>query len=243
MDYRTLYVKTKTLSVLLVEDYEPLRREMVEVLEDLFQTVSVASDGKEAFDVYQKSCENNLEAIDIVITDIQMPNMNGVVLSRKIRDMNVNQSLIVLSAHTDSTYLIELINMGISKFLTKPIMQDELFEILYKESNKIHIRNKNVEETLTVDIGGNYIWDKSAYVLKHKGRVIDLTKHELHLMQFFIIKQEHICTNQHIIDYFYGEDIDISEKNIRNLVFKLRKKIPESCILNVYGLGYKFTLT
>jgi DNA-binding response OmpR family regulator len=243
IDYRTLYEKTKTLSVLLVEDFEPLRREMVEVLEDLFKAVLVASDGKEALALYQNAFENNPISIDLVISDIQMPNMDGVVLTQKIRELNPEQAIIILSAHTDSKYLIELINMGISKFLTKPIQEDELFDILYKESNKIHTDKKDIEETLILDLGDNYIWDTVVHVLKHNGMVIELTKHELHLMEFFILKQEHICTNQNIIDYFHSQDIEISDKNIRNLVFKLRRKIPEKCITSVYGLGYKFSIT
>jgi len=138
IDYRTLYEQTKTLSVLLVEDFEPLRQQMLEILEDLFKTVLVASDGKEALSLYQHACENNSMAIDLVISDIQMPNMDGVVLTQKIRELNPEQAIIILSAHTDSKYLIELINMGISKFLTKPIEQEEFFDILYRESVKRH---------------------------------------------------------------------------------------------------------
>ena len=242
INYRTLYEQTKTLSVLLVEDFEPLRREMLEVLEDLFKTVISACDGKEALTLYQDAFETSDTAIDLVISDIQMPNMDGVVLTKKIRELNVDQPIIILSAHTDSKYLLELINMGISKFLTKPIMQDELFDILYKQSDKIYTEKKNVEGVVIIDLGDNYTWNTAIKILTHDGTVVKLTKHELHLMQYFILKQENICTNQNIIDYFYTQDIEISDKNIRNLVFKLRKKIPEKCISSVYGLGYKFSL-
>jgi DNA-binding response OmpR family regulator len=242
IDYRTLYEKTKTLSVLLVEDFEPLRREMVEVLEDLFKAVLVASDGKEALALYQNAFENNPISIDLVISDIQMPNMDGVVLTQKIRELNPEQAIIILSAHTDSKYLIELINMGISKFLTKPIQQDELFDILYRESNKKDQFKKDDSEIIMIDMGENYTWDTVTHVLKYNDTSVELTKHELILLQFFFNKVEHVCSSQNIIDYFYSCNIDINEKNIRNLVFKLRKKIPEKCIVNIYGLGYKFVL-
>jgi len=241
IDYTTLYHVTKNLSVLLVEDYEPLRKEMIEVLEDLFKKVIPAVNGEEALKLYKDMIEEDL-VVDLIISDIQMPKMDGVILSKKIRELNQSQPIIILSAHTDSKYLLEFINMGISKFLTKPIMQDELFDILYKESDKIHTEKKNVEEIVIIDLGDNYTWDSVINILIHDGTVVELTKHELHLMQYFILKQEHICTNQNIIDYFYSQDIEISDKNIRNLVFKLRKKIPEKCIVSIYGLGYKFTL-
>ncbi|PTB87958.1 hypothetical protein C9925_00890 [cyanobacterium G8-9] len=242
IDYRTLYEQTKTLSVLLVEDFEPLRREMIEVLEDLFQHVISASDGKEALELYEDVIKENNMAIDLVISDIQMPNMDGVILTQEIRELNADQPIIILSAHTDSEYLLKLINMGISKFLTKPIQQDELFDILYKESYKRHQLKEDESEIVMIKMGDDYIWDTVTHVLKHKDIPVDLTKHELLLLQFFFSKAEHVCNSQNIIDYFYGENIEISEKNIRNLVFKLRKKIPEQCIMNIYGLGYKFTL-
>ena len=242
IDYRTLYEQTKTLSVLLVEDFEPLRREMLEVLEDLFKTVIAATDGKEALMHYQNAVDNNPAAIDLVISDIQMPNMDGVILTRKIRELNAEQSIIILSAHTDSTYLLELINMGISKFLTKPIQQDEFFDILYKESHKRHKVKEGDSDIVIINMGENYTWNTITHVLKCNEIPIELTKHELLLLEFFFTKAEHVCSSQNIIDYFYGQNIEISEKNIRNLVFKLRKRIPEKCIVNIYGLGYKFTL-
>jgi len=242
IDYRTLYEKTKTLSVLLVEDFEPLRREMLEVLEDLFQTVIAASDGKEALALYQDAFDTNPTTIDLVISDIQMPNMDGVTLTQNIRELNAEQSIIILSAHTDSKYLIELINMGISKFLTKPIQQDELFDILYRESTKRHELKEDNFEIISINMGDNYIWDTVTHVLRNNDTLVELTRHELLLLQFFFNKVEHVCNSQNIIDYFYSQNIEISEKNIRNLVFKLRQKIPEKCIVNIYGLGYKFTL-
>ena len=62
------------------------------------------------------------------------------------------------------------------------------------------------------------------------------------MLEFFIAREEHICNGYDIMDYFYDNGIEINEKNIRNLVFKLRKKIPEQCIVSVYGMGYKFTV-
>ncbi len=242
MDYRTLYEQTKTLSVLLVEDFEPLRREMLEVLEDLFKTVIAASDGEEALAIYKDVLNQDDAEIDLVISDIQMPNMDGVVLTRNIRELDDNQVIIILSAHTDSTYLIKFINMGIAKFLMKPIEQDVLFDILYKESVKQNKSKEQNTELVHINMGENCIWNTKTSVLTCNDVPIALTKHELLLLQFFFTKAEEVCTSQNIIEYFYSHTIDISEKNIRNLVFKLRKNIPETCIVNIYGLGYKFTL-
>ena len=91
-----------------------------------------------------------------------------------------------------------------------------------------------------VNLSENYIWDKNKSLLKKDNLLVSLTKHEILLLKLFINKEEEVCTNAIIMDMFYDNSIDINENNIRNLVFKLRKKIPKKCVSSIYGLGYKF---
>ncbi len=241
MDYKKLFSQTKDLSLLLVEDYKPLCDEMEEVLEDLFDIVNVASDGSEALKLYQAYNTMYKTNYDIVITDIQMPVLNGIELTKRLRDIYVDQEIIVLSAHTDSVYLLELINLGISQFMIKPLKHEEMIDILYDVSKKINSIKSNSQNTHMLDLGKNYIWDQANLVLKQGADMIELTRHELLLMRLFVQKGEQICTNDDIMEDFYTHRIEISEKNIRNLVFKLRKKLPENVINSIYGMGYKFT--
>jgi len=237
MDYKTLFSQTKDLSVLLVEDYEPLRDDMAEMLDDLFKTVTVTSDGSEALNVYQ----NDDKSFDLVITDIQMPVMNGVELSEAIRDINAEQQIVVLSAHTDSDYLLKLINLGIAQFLTKPIEHEELMDTLFHVSKKINHTEVEPQNIQMIDLGESYIWDKEKMLLKQDDNIVDLTRHELLLIQLLVKKSEQVCTNDEIMQDFYNNGIDISENSIRNLIFKLRKKLPDGVINSIYGMGYKIT--
>jgi len=241
IDYGTLFLQTKNLSLLLVEDYEPLRNDMAEVLEDFFRTVSIASDGSEALKIYKEYQEIHDQGFDLVISDIQMPVMNGVELSRALRDINADQQIIILSAHTDSDYLLQLINLGIAQFITKPINHDALLETLYQVSKKIISRQTEPEDISVLQLGKYCFWDKGKLVLKQNEVTVDLTRHELLLMQLLVLKEAQICTNEDIMQDFYAKGVDINEKSIRNLVFKLRKKLPEKVIGSIYGMGYKFT--
>lgn len=242
MDYKTLFSQTKDLSLLLVEDYEPLRNDMAEMLDDLFKSVTVASDGREALKIYQEYSVLDNKNFDLIITDIQMPMMNGVELSESVRDINVDQQIIVLSAHTDSDYLLRLINLGIAQFITKPIDHVELMDTLFRVSKKINSAEMEFQDSLMMDLGENYTWDKEKFVLKQENKIVDLTRHELLLIQLLLRKSEQVCSNDDIMQDFYNNGIDISEKSIRNLVFKLRKKIPATLISSIYGMGYKFML-
>ena len=241
INYTTLFNETKNLSVLFAEDYEPLRLEMGEILEELFKRVVVTSNGQEALEIYQEASKET-KGFDLVISDIQMPVMDGVALSKNIREANEKQPIMILSAHSDSDYLVQLINIGISKFLSKPINHDDFFSILYDESKKINGQISELPtESMLIEIGEGYTWDREKLILKHEDIPVELTKHELLLLKFFIYKKNYICTSFEIIENFYTNNIDLSEKNVRNLIFKLRKKVPSKCISSVYGLGYKFT--
>ena len=242
IDYKMLLSQTKDLSILLAEDYAPLRNDMVEVLESFFKVVVVAEDGKEAWTLYNKYASANKKTFDIVMTDIQMPRMDGVELCEHIRDANPGQVVIVLSAHSESTYLLKLINLGISKFLTKPIQDKMLLETLYVEAKKINEVITEKPKIPLVDLTEGFLWDRKKCILKHKDTEIVLTKQEIFLLQLFVDREDEVCTTEDIHAYFQGYNIDIRENNIRNLIFKLRKKIPEECIQSVYGLGYKFVL-
>ncbi len=241
MDYKILFSQTKELSLLLVEDHELLRNDLAEILEDFFKVVTVAADGQKALDLYQKYHEANNRGFDMVITDIEMPLMNGVELSRAIRNISEDQQIIVLSAYTHSDYLLELINLGIAQFITKPINRKELLDTLCLVSKKINTLKSESEKSLPVDLGEKYIWDREKLILKEESSIVELTRYEQLLMELFVDKIEQACTNDDIIDTFYTHDININKKNIRNLVSKLRKKLPEELIDNVYGLGYMLT--
>lgn len=242
VDYSTIFSRTKDLSVLLVEDYEPLRNDMAEILDDLFKTVIVASDGEEALGLYHSYLTEYNASFDLLITDIQMQMMNGVELSRRIREKDPYQEIIVLSAHTDTEFLIQLINLGISRFLTKPIKQDELMDTLHNVSKKIITDKSQTSDSAILQLGEGFAWDRKRCILLSGGSCVELTKYELILLQLFIERSEKICSNEEILCYFDECQIEMSEKSIRNLVSKLRKKLPSSFISNIYGMGYKFTL-
>ena len=242
VNYQTLFKKTRDLTLLFVEDYAPLRNDMAEIFEDLFKTVEVAADGKEGFSVYQAFYAKHEKNFDIVMTDIQMPLMNGVALSKEIHKVNPDQQIIVLSAHTDSEYLLELINTNISQFLTKPIEHESLMEVLCMVSNKVNEnREDDPEDLVLIDLGEDYLWDTETSILQKGETVITLTRNEILLMQLLVRKKEQICTNEDILNDFYANNIDISETSIRNMVFKLRKKLPSSAISSIYAMGYKLT--
>jgi DNA-binding response OmpR family regulator len=239
LSYHTLFTQTKNLSVLLCEDYLSLREDLAELLQDLFQNVYVAENGYEALEIYKNAYGEVDSGIDVVITDIQMPKMNGVELCEAIRKMNASQSIIVLSAHADREYLIELINFGISKFIDKPIDQDKFMHILHDVSSRRNMEKKSADNRDVICFDEGYSWNKKNHELLKEDQPIELTQYEYILLKILFERSGAICTYLDIIQYFYDLGIDLNEKNIRKIIFKLRKKLPDDFIQSIYSMGYK----
>jgi YesN/AraC family two-component response regulator len=113
-------------SVLLVDDDEDVRARVYDVLLLFFPVVFSAKDGKEALKIYKQ------KRVDIIITDLTMPKMNGFELIKAVRSINPKQKIIVMSAHTETDIIIESIQSGIDGYLLKPLSTSQVFETIEK---------------------------------------------------------------------------------------------------------------
>jgi CheY-like chemotaxis protein len=118
-------------TVLYVEDEIDTRQSLAKVLSRYFKKVACASNGKEALDFYHK------EKFDLVLTDIDMPIMDGFELIREIRKLNKLQPIIVSSGHKhDHRLTLEMLSYGVIGFLEKPINFDDFHAIIAKVHNR-----------------------------------------------------------------------------------------------------------
>jgi len=229
-NYDKLYLYSQNLSMLIVEDYKPLCDDLVETFENFFEVVVSASDGVEGILAYEAYHKKYNKHFDIVISDIQMPHKNGVDMSYEIREINPVQNIIILSAHSDKDYLLSFIDIGISKFISKPIDKNLLFEELYRLSQKINMLTKDEKNSHIIELDSSHIWNLKKQFLLKDDEVINLTKHEMIIFELLISKRDIVCTNDDIVYALYLYEYDIVEKNIRNHIFKLRKKLPSTMI-------------
>jgi len=122
----------QNMSVLYAEDDNTLRVLFAESLEKYFKSVVSAEDGVRALEEYKKG------SFDLVITDIMMPNMDGLNLIKNIKNINPEQKIAVISAYSDSDRLLEFINLGVDGFLVKPLQNDRLVAMLLKIVRQIN---------------------------------------------------------------------------------------------------------
>lgn len=113
-------------SVLYVEDDDETREGVADSLRLRVKELDLAKDGKEGLALYKEKKH------DMIITDIKMPIMNGLEMSREIKKINRKIPVIITTAYNDTDLLIECIDVGVCQFVLKPIIMDKLFESMQK---------------------------------------------------------------------------------------------------------------
>jgi PAS domain S-box-containing protein len=136
-----LSLLSKGMCILYVEDEVLIRENTKLLLETIFPCVETASNGMEGLTLYQR------KQYDIVLTDILMPEMNGVTMVKKIKEINPNQSIIITSACEESNYMLELINLGVAQFLLKPIQTEHMIKIVLEVVTNLYNQRKVYEFT------------------------------------------------------------------------------------------------
>ena len=128
---------SNAIKILLVEDEELIRMEMQEILELEYENIEVACNGQEGLEKY-KSFKP-----DIVVSDIQMPIMDGLEMIEKIQEYGDEVEYILITAFTEDKYLIQASKLSIQYYISKPIDINKLFDTLYKCKQNI-LRRENV---------------------------------------------------------------------------------------------------
>ena len=133
MDVRELKSLTKNMNLLYVEDNRYLSRANMQLFEDIFSHVDLAEDGKSGLELYEQN------SYDLVISDINLPKMNGLVMLKSILDLKSDQSVIVISAYSKVDYLSKLESLKIEHFLTKPVNSKNIISSIYKSIKKLEV--------------------------------------------------------------------------------------------------------
>lgn len=107
----------KNIKILYVEDEELLRKTLSSTIKPIMGNILIAKNGQEALEIYKK----NQNVIDIIISDINMPIMNGIELLKEIRNIDKNIPFIITTAHTDTSHLLSSIEYNATNYLTKPL--------------------------------------------------------------------------------------------------------------------------
>jgi DNA-binding response OmpR family regulator len=235
--FEKLYNISRKLTILYVEDDLFLQAKTKSIFNNLFKSTDIASDGYEALEKYEVFNYTNNHFYDIVITDIQMPKLDGVKLIKKILELNKDQKIIIISAYSDTANLISFINLGVTRFIQKPFTTEQIINLLLEVVSDIE--NNTSENIFKID--DNLEWNKVFKELKNNNKPIKLSYNEQLILDILINNPTQIFSNYDLYYILKNENFEkeFSIDSIKSIVKRLRQKIPYDTIENIYGQGYK----
>ncbi|MEA1893369.1 MAG: response regulator [Campylobacterota bacterium] len=218
-------------TILYVEDEELVRKSAIEYLTRVCKKVYEAKDGKEAIVVWKKYKP------DIIITDINMPRLNGIDMASYIRAYDKDVQIIIATAYSDTEYLLKAVELQLVKYIIKPITKDKLITALTKSMELIKDKSKfNLKLSPTCRYNA---YEKIIYMDDTK---IKLTKNETLFLDLLARYSTRVVNYKEIESAIWAYD-GMSQDAIRSLVRGLRKKIPDGVIENISGSGYKLNVS
>jgi C4-dicarboxylate-specific signal transduction histidine kinase len=129
--------KSRDLRILYVEDNEDLRERTISLLKLFFTHIEIAVDGKEGLQKFKDT------KIDLVITDINMPELSGLDMLQAIKKIDSEVPCVLVSAYSNTEYFKRSIRLGVDGYLIKPVELEQYVEIMYKLVDKITIKKEN----------------------------------------------------------------------------------------------------
>ncbi len=219
------YELLKTKNILYVEDDLTLQKNIVDTLKNFFNTVLIASDGDEAYSIYIE----NQNRIDIIITDINMPNTDGITLVKYIREYNKDIPIIIISAYTNTDYLLDSIDLNILKYITKPFTTKKILSLLDKLLDVFKLKSKIV-------ISPNTLLSINDNILLINKEEIKLTKKETTFLK--LLSENRVVSYDMMYEYMWDYDKAPSADAVKSFIRKIKKKVTKDMIKNQHNVGY-----
>lgn len=215
---------TKELKVLIVEDESKLAILLKEAISSYCYSITLAVDGKEGIEKFLKVKP------DIVITDIMMPNLDGLDMTLELKKISPNIPIIILSAFSDKEKLLKAIDVGISKYFIKPFDPDEVLNYINKLAQEINKQR-------VIKLKDNFTFDNNTKNLYQNKILIRITKREKHFLELLIKNQNAILNIKDIKSNLWDNNA-ISDERVRTFVKRFRIKTSKTIINNISGQGY-----
>ena len=219
--------------ILVVDDERQITRMLRTSLQAAGYAVETAANGLEGLERFEATHP------DLVITDLAMPGMNGLDLTRAIRS-KAETPIIVLSVRDADAMKVNALDDGADDYLTKPFSMPELLARV-----RAHLRK--AQTSLPAEpriVTGDFVIDVDAHSITLAGVAVHLTPKEFDLMVFFARNPERVLTHKVLLSRIWGRAGEDQPEYLRVLVAQLRKKVEGGStpryILSEPWVGYRF---
>jgi two-component system KDP operon response regulator KdpE len=225
----------ETGKILIVDDEAQITRVLRTSFKAHRYDVRTAADGISALDTF-----NDWQP-DLIITDLQMPEMSGIEFCREIRKLS-RVPIIVLSVRGEERTKVEALDAGADDYVTKPFGMDELLARVRAAMRRIPERGDNEPEEMEE---GDFKIDTSTREVFIRGEEIHLTPKEFDLLVFLFRNRGRVVTHRSVLSAIWGGNFTEQTEYLRVFVGQLRKKIELDAaapryILTEPWVGYRF---
>ena len=226
----SLDLRKNKYTLLYVEDNETTRFFTSMFLKPYFKQIIEAENGKEALALYAK------EKPDVIITDIEMPRLNGLDFCKEIRKLDLEIPIMITTAYTSVEYLLEAVEINLVKYLSKPLDEEKVLEGLKLCFERIEVNTPSI-----VLLDENFYYDILNHVLVKEQDVISLSASEVLLLNILIKNSNRVVSYVELENYIWA-DTYMTKDSLRSLVRKVRQLIGKERIQNISKIGYKIKL-
>jgi DNA-binding response OmpR family regulator len=223
----TDYIQTlKNLHLLFIDDDISISADVYALFSPLFKSVHLAHDINAAMNIYQT------QHIDIIISDIELKkNESGLSIVAKIRELDQEIAVIILSAFTKQEYLLAAANLRTDGYLIKPLNFDKLYNVLERIVKRIK------PDKAPLYITDNIYYDFIQKSLTVNNKVIPIGNKERTLLEILLKNKNTVITKERIVNEVWNNK-HVSESAIKSLFSELRKKLQHNVIVNIPKVGW-----
>ena len=186
-----LIAQFKNYTILCVEDEDGIRKRLVNTLKYYFKDVLEARNGEDGYDLYLEYKP------DIILSDIEMPELNGVDMVSQIRKNDSDTIIIMVTAYSNEEYLLDLINLKVNHYILKPVNSGNLLNGIIK----------GLDDRLThnLKITSNCYFDIQKYELVYNEKEITLRKREKDFLILLYNNANQVVTYEQIEEYIWKD--------------------------------------
>ncbi len=215
------------LNLLFLEDNEEFALHTAELFNIYFKKVIHCKNIKDAHETFSES------RVDAIICDIKVEGKNGLDFIQEVRKIDNECIIAVLSAYKDEEFLLKSIPLNLVSYDLKPIRYENLIQLLKKISSKLPARK-------IIIIYDNLTYNFATKELLFENRVVQLTKKETLFIELLINHAPKLLTHERVQRDIWENRV-MSDAAIKNMIFRLRKKVGVDFISTYHGVGYKLS--
>ena len=185
------------------------------------------------------------DLFNLIILDVQLPEISGFDICRKLREHNIQTPIIMLTGKTDTFDKVLGLELGADDYMTKPFNVRELLariKAILRRGNRSDSKAEDIQNDVSI---GKLTINFSGYIaLDEDNQEVHLSHKEIDIIRYLYEKKNETVSRRELLEEIWGYDETPTTRTVDNFILKIRQKIEDNpnspkIILTVHGIGYK----